>query len=189
MHYLFQSMKIKNYICFNIGLSWNINKKISCWLKRRPVTDKDGKTTWRRHHSIAVRLLSSSYYYLYIFCVNPFTPIDPICRSKMTWTFPWDVLCRSFKLCRFRCLTILLRVCNLQKCKTLEFLRRSEKTASKMIDLVKSYSILNIFFFQQQLKAFILGFIRYFIGPISVHDLQIQKPHQKIAILSEVAVF
>ena len=147
MHYLFQSMKIKNYICFNIGLSWNINKKISCWLKRRPVTDKDGKTTWRRHHSIAVRLLSSSYYYLYIFCVNPFTPIDPICRSKMTWTFPWDVLCRSFKLCRFRCLTILLRVCNLQKCKTLEFLRRSEKTASKMIDLVKSYSILNIFFF------------------------------------------
>ena len=43
IHYPFLTMKIKNYICFNIGLPWNINKKNSCWLKRRPVTLKDGK--------------------------------------------------------------------------------------------------------------------------------------------------
>ena len=81
-----------------------------------------------------------------VFCVNTFTPIDPLCRSKMTWIFPWDVLCRSFKLWCFRCHITLLGVCSLQKWKILEFLRWSEKTASKKVDLIKSYSMLNILF-------------------------------------------
>ena len=43
LYHLFHSMKIKNYKCFNISLWWNINKKNSFWLKRRPVTVKEGK--------------------------------------------------------------------------------------------------------------------------------------------------
>ena len=95
---------------------------------------------------VAIMIYIYIYIYIYIDCVNPFTHIDPLCRSRMTLIFPWDVLCRSFKLWRFRCQTTLLRVCSLKKWKINEFLRRSEKTAWKKVDLIKSYSILNIFF-------------------------------------------
>ena len=136
------------------------------------------ETSWRRNHSIAVRLLTSCYYYIYIyiyiFCVNTFTPIDSLCRFKMTLVFPWDVLCRSIKLWRFRCHTTLLRACGFKKRKIIEFLRWSEKTTSKRLTWSKVI-VSWISFSHREFKAF----IRCFTGPISVHDLQIRNRIKK----------
>ena len=135
------------------------------------------ETSWRRNHSIAVRLLTSCYYYIYIyiFCVNTFTPIDSLCRSKMTLVFPWDVLCRSFKSWRFRCHTTLLRACGLKKKKNnWIFAVVRKKTTSKRLTWSKVI-VSWISFSHREFKAF----IRYVTGPISVHDLQIRNRIKK----------
>ena len=81
-------------------------------------------------------------------CKNTFFNRTPlVAASIIPLETAWeDVLCRSFKLWCLRCHTTMLGMCSLQKWKTLEFLWRSEKVASKKVNLIKSYSMLNVFF-------------------------------------------
>ena len=77
-------------------------------------------------------------------CKNTFfnrTPLVPASIIPLE-TAREDVLCRSFKLWCLRCHTTMLGMVVWH----LRILWRSEKVASKKVNLIKSYSMLNVFF-------------------------------------------